>query len=224
MKILLIAGHGQGDSGAVGCDLVEADETRALLSLVYEKLKDYVSAVRYDTSVDCYQQSKAGNVPNYALYDYVVELHMNSYSDPSAHGSEILIHTTEPAHTVEDEILENLADIGFTNRGVKRRSDLLNMNNCRGRGVSYALIETCFISNWEDVSLYNKNKSKIAGAIASGILDGFGIKHDSGSADVPANDSVLYRVQVGAYRNKANAEAMKNRLKADGYDCIIKVD
>ena len=77
MKILLIAGHGQGDSGAVGCDLVESDETRALLSLVYEKLKYYVSAVRYDTSVDCYQQSKAGNVPNYALYDYVVELHMN---------------------------------------------------------------------------------------------------------------------------------------------------
>ena len=62
MKILLIAGHGQGDSGAVGCDLVEADETRALLSLVYEKLKDYVTAVRYDTSVDCYQQSKAGTV------------------------------------------------------------------------------------------------------------------------------------------------------------------
>ena len=35
---------------------------------------------------------------------------------------------------------------------------------------------------------------------------------------------VLYRVQVGAYSVKANAEKMKARLEADGYPAIIKVD
>lgn len=32
----------------------------------------------------------------------------------------------------------------------------------------------------------------------------------------------LYRVQVGAFRNRANAEALLQKLKADGYDAIIK--
>ena len=32
----------------------------------------------------------------------------------------------------------------------------------------------------------------------------------------------IYRVQVGAYSKKANAEAMVKKLKADGYDAIIK--
>ena len=32
----------------------------------------------------------------------------------------------------------------------------------------------------------------------------------------------IYRVQVGAYSNKANAEAMQKKLKAQGYDAIIK--
>lgn len=34
-------------------------------------------------------------------------------------------------------------------------------------------------------------------------------------------DTKLYRVQVGAYSVKANAEKMKAKLKADGYDAII---
>ena len=38
------------------------------------------------------------------------------------------------------------------------------------------------------------------------------------------NKSVLYRVQVGAYGNKANAEAMQKKLKAAGFDAIIKVE
>ena len=35
---------------------------------------------------------------------------------------------------------------------------------------------------------------------------------------------VIYRVQVGAYSQKANAEAMQKKLKAAGFDAIIKVD
>ncbi len=36
--------------------------------------------------------------------------------------------------------------------------------------------------------------------------------------------NVMYRVQVGAYKVKANAEAMKKKLKDAGFDAIIKVD
>ena len=34
----------------------------------------------------------------------------------------------------------------------------------------------------------------------------------------------LYRVQVGAYSKRENAEAMKDKLISDGYPAIIKED
>lgn len=37
-----------------------------------------------------------------------------------------------------------------------------------------------------------------------------------------ANKSVLYRVQVGAFKNKANATNYAKKLKCDGYDCFVK--
>lgn len=41
--------------------------------------------------------------------------------------------------------------------------------------------------------------------------------------DVPKIDEdVIYRVQVGAYSSKENAEKMATRLQADGYPAIIK--
>ena len=36
-----------------------------------------------------------------------------------------------------------------------------------------------------------------------------------------ASVTTLYRVQVGAFRNKSYAEAYKAKLKADGYDAFI---
>lgn len=36
------------------------------------------------------------------------------------------------------------------------------------------------------------------------------------------NQSVIYRVQAGAFRNKANAEKLAKQLKEAGFDCFIK--
>ena len=49
------------------------------------------------------------------------------------------------------------------------------------------------------------------------------------AAEIPKDgetekSAVLYRVQVGAFRNKAYAEAMAEKLKGDGYDAIIRID
>lgn len=45
----------------------------------------------------------------------------------------------------------------------------------------------------------------------------------SGNNNTNGKD-VIYRVQVGAYSKKSNADAMKNKLKAAGFDAIIKVE
>ena len=46
------------------------------------------------------------------------------------------------------------------------------------------------------------------------LIDNYGNK-------VEETPSRLFRVQVGAYSSKANADAMAKKLKADGYDAII---
>ena len=56
------------------------------------------------------------------------------------------------------------------------------------------------------------------------------VKAELAKAEKPATTgttekpSPMYRVQVGAYKVKANAEAMKKKLKDAGFDAIIKVD
>lgn len=39
-----------------------------------------------------------------------------------------------------------------------------------------------------------------------------------------ANKNIIYRVQVGAFSKKENAEKLVKQLKADGYEAIIKQD
>ena len=78
--------------------------------------------------------------------------------------------------TVEDKIVKNIAGLGFKNRGVKQRNNLQNMNIIHRKGKSYALFETCFIDDADDMKLYSSKKEAVALAIANGIIDGFGLK------------------------------------------------
>ena len=218
MKMLLIAGHGAGDPGAIGNGKSECNLTRNLCTLIMTEnayLDGDLEIELYPTTKDCYQESKSGRVPNYAAYDYVLEVHFNSFSSASAYGSEILIHPSETGHTVEDAILKNLEEIGFYNRGVKKRSDLLNMNNCSWRGVSYALLETCFISNPDDVNLYLSQNKSVARAVLNGIISGFGL------SSAETDGGTLYKVQVGAFQNRENAVRLAEELRKKGYESYI---
>lgn len=217
MKILIIAGHGGNDPGAIGCGYREADLTREVADRVYDALFDVCDVTLYDTTKDCYTQSKNGKSPDWSYYDYVIEIHFNAFSITSANGTEILIDESEQYHTVEDAILSNLVSIGFANRGIKRRNDLLNMNQCTNAGTSYALVETCFITNQTDMNIYQTNKDAVANGIAKGIIQGFGL------SDSPLNVSheTFYRVQVGSFTKKENAEALVKKLENEGYEAFI---
>jgi N-acetylmuramoyl-L-alanine amidase len=178
MKILLIAGHGQGDCGAVGNGYQEATLTREVVSLLQSILSRCADVTVFDTSKNMYKFLKSGNKFNFKEFDYVFEVHFNAFNK-TAHGTEILVHPNEKGVSVEQNIINGIAALGFTNRGVKRRTDLLNMNTCKKvQGVSYALLETCFIDNQNDMKLYQAKKQNVVQAIAKGIITGFGLKED----------------------------------------------
>jgi N-acetylmuramoyl-L-alanine amidase len=174
MNILLIAGHGNGDPGAVALGRREADLTRELVALIYTRLSKYASVDVFDTAKNMFKYLQSNSF-NFKKYNYVLEVHFNAFNG-AAHGTEILVHTSEAGVGVENAILKNIADLGFKNRGVKRRSDLLVMNTCKKQHTSHALLETCFIDNDTDISRYVVNRNKVADAIVKGIVDGFELR------------------------------------------------
>ena len=55
-KILIIAGHGEGDPGAVSLWGQEAELTRELSKMIYKEIDErYLKKELYDMEKDCYQ-------------------------------------------------------------------------------------------------------------------------------------------------------------------------
>ena len=181
MKILLIPGHGQGDPGACGNGYKEAELVREMVKSLKNKLSPYAIVDVFDVNKNMYKFLKAGNSFNFKDYDYVFEVHFNAAAkdtkgDGRTTGTEILVHPTEKGTSVEKAIVNNVSALGFKSRGVKTRTDLQNMNVCKKRqGVSYALIETCFIDDKDDMKLYISKKDAVNTAIANGIITGFNL-------------------------------------------------
>lgn len=85
-------------------------------------------------------------------------------------------------------------------------------------------IEVAFHDNKEEAQWIIDHKKDIAEAIVKGLCNHFGVKYVAPEAEKPSepvSPSTLYRVQVGAYFVKANAERMKRALEKDGYDAFI---
>lgn len=86
-------------------------------------------------------------------------------------------------------------------------------------------IEVGFHDNPEEARWIMEHTNDIAVAIAKGLCNHYGVKYvadvDKPAATKPAESDVFYRVQVGAFDSKANAEAMKKKLKAAGFEGFI---
>ena len=171
MNILLIAGHGDGASGAVGNGYKECDLTREFASLICSKLKKICCATLADTNRNWFDYLGT-NSYDFSDYNYVLEIHFNAGGGT---GSEIYVTDSEKGITVEESILNNLCGTtGYTNRGVKRKNFRV-IQRIKSQGISSALLEVCFIDSEMDIATYQQKKDLIAQAIANGIAEGFGL-------------------------------------------------
>ena len=182
MKLLLIAGHGAGDPGAVGNGFQEATETRKVVAALAQALDGCCDITTYPTSRNAYADYKAGQLnktAQFARYDYVLEIHFNavtaSTADGKTKGTEIYVTTAEPSTAVEQAMVAAIAAVGLTNRGVKRNNWAV-INQARRAGASSALLEICFIDDPDDMVVYAAKQSDIVEAIAMSIIDGFGLQ------------------------------------------------
>ena len=79
------------------------------------------------------------------------------------------------------------------------------------------LNEGAFVDNQKDIADWNEDAElgKLAVAYAQAAAEVLKLERKT------PLENVLYRVQVGAYRDAANAQTMQEKLKAAGFDGII---
>ena len=84
-----------------------------------------------------------------------------------------------------------------------------------------AYIECEFHDTVEGSKWIVENTVLIGETIARGICDYFGVTFKEPEQPKPDAGATIYRVQVGAYTKKENAENMLAKLKKDGYSGFI---
>lgn len=184
MKILLIAGHGAGDPGAVakidGVTYQEAKLTREVVFNLKPLLEQYGATVSvYPTTRNAYadsqpsQHGKLSSTANFKAYDYVLEIHFNSAAkDLGGNGATTGVECFWPSRGastgVELPITSRIAKFGFRQRQ-NRAGQLAVINTANGYGVKANLLEVCFVDDADDMRLYMKNRKAVAQAIADGI-------------------------------------------------------
>ena len=106
---------------------------------------------------------------------------------------------------------------GKTNYGVRTLSQLAELN---GTNAVAVYVEVDFHDNREIAKWLIENPKTVGEAIAKGVCDAYGVKYTPPQTDptpVPGKSDVFYRVQVGAYNSKANAEAFLKQVQAAGF-------
>lgn len=170
MKIVLDAGHGGNDPGAVGGNLFEKDVNIQVVKKLETKLKAAGAEVYLTRKEDEYiTLPERVRMAESVKADLFLSVHANSYSSSSAHGAEVLYK--QPNSKRLAEILAPLVAQagGIHNRGIKHRTDLYLFNN---QSRPTVLVELAFISNpQERTMLFNPTyQNRVAEAIVKGII------------------------------------------------------
>lgn len=207
-NIFIIAGHGDGDPGASGNGYKEYERVRALAKRIKAYGGDNVTVG--DTSRDWYKDNLISSL-NISKDWQIVELHMDGASASSARGGHVIINSGYDPDKYDKALAEFISDIlpGRSSTIVKR-SDLANPKRAAAKGYPYRLLECGFITNAQDVKIFNGRMDDIA----KGILSAFGIKA-SGSA---VGTSKPAESKPAASTSKpAASESKTEQLKVDGW-------
>lgn len=199
--VVLDAGHGGRDSGAVGNGLLEKNLNLKIAKYCKAELEKYQGVKVYmtrsnDTFVELEQ--RVAIAVRYKA-DVFVSLHINSAS-PSAFGVEVFYPNSnyrpslgEKGRMLASEIQKNLTKNGLHNRGIKTMNSLTGskypdgsladyyavIRGSKQSGIPGIIVEHAFISNESDASRFLNSDTKLKKlgvADAKGIASCYGLK------------------------------------------------
>nr|DAN14833.1 MAG TPA: Cell wall hydrolase autolysin [Caudoviricetes sp.] len=220
-KFNVHAGH--NPSGMVACGSIgyldESTENRNVCNGLITALTD-MGHIAYDctcndgTSQKDILQKIVAKCNSHEV-DLDISIHFNAISketekDGVTKGVEVWIHPNSrgtETETTAKAICSAVANLGFTNRGVKYSNGLYVLKNTK---ASAMLIECCFVDDPDDFELYDCGK--MVKAILLGLTGSEGV-------DKPQveDKDYYYTVVVGYYANESGALTLKKQLEDYGY-------
>lgn len=218
-KVFLSAGHGGSDPGAVGNGLREATVNLVTLLACRDEL------VRHGVTVICSrvtdendpvgQEVKEANASG---ADIAASFHVNA---GGGDGFEAFYWSSSLKGQKLAQLCEKyVKELGQNSRGLKSGDKLYFIKNTNMTAV---LFESFFLDNAKDKTIGDTvaEQQAFGVAYAKGILEYLGIEYKPVEVK-PTVSKKLYRVQVGAYSVKKNAETTLKNVKAAGFkDAII---
>lgn len=171
-KIIVIAGHGGRDPGAIANGVREADLTHAQMVMLQQQLlaRNYTVA---SPSSSLPLKDKIAFAEKNTDARLLVDLHFNA-ATPAAHGTEtyVRVNAGEFENVLAENLSRGIADVlGTHNRG--KKTENLSQHGRLGilhTGIPSVLIETCFITNSSDLDAYLAATGAVARRIAD-IID-----------------------------------------------------
>lgn len=180
-KVTVHAGH--NPSGKIACgtsDLLdESTEARWITKKVIKFLrKNGIKAVNCTVNNGVCQNdvlykicTKCNAVADADLH---ISIHLNSGRDDKkgdgrTGGTEVLLtKIIDDKGDIAKRVCNQMSKLGFTNRGVKIRTDLYFLKHTKAPAL---LIEVCFVDDVDDYRLYKSNRLNVANAIVNGLLN-----------------------------------------------------
>ena len=212
-KVFLSAGHGGSDPGAVAYGLKEKDINLNIMLacneiLVRHGVDTVLSRVK-DENDPVAQEVKEANASD---ADIAVSFHTNAgkgdgsetwYSKGSSKGSSL-------ASLCE----KHVQSLGQNGRGTKPSTSLLFV---KATTMPAVICECAFVDNDKDNDIIDTvaEQKAFGVAYAKAILEYFEITYVEPK-------TTKYTVQVGAFSNKSNAQALCEKIKSSGFDAFVK--
>ncbi|WP_233269981.1 N-acetylmuramoyl-L-alanine amidase [Heyndrickxia camelliae] len=223
---MLDAGHGPNTVGKRSPDnFKEFEFNHKVAEYTKELLNDYKGVTVY------FAHSKQEDIPlkkrsdkaNKLKVDCYISIHANAYGTTwnDANGIETYVYVTKPKEAVDlaEKVQKNLViETGLRNRGIKTA----DFHVLRETEMTAILCECGFYTNKKEASLLKSKtyQKTCAEAIVKGIVDQYHLKKITSPTKNPVKKKI-YRVQIGAFENKENAQALIKELKEKGYNPIL---
>lgn len=218
-KVFLSAGHGGSDPGAVANGLKEKDINLQTLLACQEEL------IRHGVTVICSRTTDendpvAGEVreANASEADIAVSFHANA---GGGDGFEVYYYSSDANGKRLAQLCEkHVKELGQSSRGLKSGNGLRFINSTEMTAV---LVESFFLDNASDKQIGDTvmEQRAFGRAYAKAILEYLGIPYKDVEIVSETESDNLYRVQVGVYKHKANADRMLWRLQEAGFEGIV---
>jgi N-acetylmuramoyl-L-alanine amidase len=217
-KVFIGVGHGGSDPGAVANNTKEKDLNLSIALACRDVLVKHGVNVRMSRTKD-ENDTLSSEIAECNAFapNLAVDIHCNA---GGGDGAEAYYHYGGgKSKTLAENVLSEIVKVGQNSRGAKIRKNSNGKDYygfIRETSCPSVIVECAFVDNASDLKILatESDRKKVGEAIAKGILRTLGI-------DIQAERGTLYRVQVGAYLLKSNAEAMQKKIKAVGFDAFI---